>query len=116
MECLERGAEISMLQYVCSISYIQEKLKSFPLNCRVAPPPTDGMGLKGTLLIGRNEGPRVCVGDDPDGILLLSAQRMSSPGYLEDTLRAQDRNIILFLLKDFGSVLGVRDKGEARHI
>lgn len=104
-----------MSQYVLSASYAEEKLKSYSLNCSASPPPTDGTGLKGTLVIGRNEGPRVCVGVDPDGILLLSAESMSSPGYLEDTLRSQDRNIILFLLKDFGSVLGVKEKGGARH-
>lgn len=63
-------------------------------------------------MIGRNEGPRICVGVDPDGILLLSTQSMSSPGYLEDMLRSWDRNIILFLLKDFGYVLlSVQEKG-----
>ncbi len=95
---------------------LRKNWQSFPLKWTASPPPTDGTSLKGTLEIARNERPRVCVGVDPDGILLLSAQSMSSPGYLEDTLRSRDRNIILFLLKDFGSVLGVQEKGGAGHI
>jgi len=54
----------------------QKKLKFVRHSCSMSPPP-DGTVLKGTLLIGRNEGPRVCVGVDPDGILLLTAQSMS---------------------------------------